>query len=150
MSDVDLVMNAMARVQLACRPRRVANAQEAAGVSAHQAHILQQLDPEDPAMVGELAESMGVTLSTMSLNLKRLREAGLVACERDPEDHRVMNVRLTEAGDRARSALRPLDVDRLDAALRAMRPEQPRHALEGLTALADAADAVLTWSDSET
>ena len=66
-----------------------------------------------------------------------------MACERDPEDRRVMNVRLTEAGERARSSVRPLDVDRVDAMLRTLRPEDRRRALEGLTILAEAADALL-------
>jgi len=140
-SDVELILGALPRIQLACRARRVSDGGVTA--SAHQAHILAQLDPADPTMVTELAASMGVTPSTMSLNLKRLREAGLVACERDPDDRRVMNVRLTEEGERARAALRPLDVDRVDALLRGLRPDERKRALEGLAILADAADALL-------
>ena len=77
-----------------------------------------------------------------SLNLKRLREAGLVVCERDPEDRRVMNVRLTETGERAKTAVRPLDVERVEAMLEALWPEDRRRALEALAALADAADGM--------
>ena len=143
MSDVDLVLSALPRVLFACRPRAVPDQADRPGVSPHQAHILSQLDGEDPTMVGELAESLGVTASTMSLNLKRLREAGLVVCERDPDDRRVMNVRLTEAGEQARDAARPLDVDRVDALLEGLWPEDRRRALEGLAILADAADTLL-------
>jgi DNA-binding MarR family transcriptional regulator len=142
MSDVELVLSALPRIQLACRPRSVTDGRGGVA-SAHQAHILAQLDRTDPTMVTELAASMGVTPSTMSLNLKRLREAGLVACERDPDDRRVMNVCLTEEGERARSALRPLDVDRVDALLRFLRPDDRRRALEGLAVLAEAADALI-------
>jgi DNA-binding MarR family transcriptional regulator len=142
MSDVELVLSALLRIQLACRTRTVS---DGAGVtaSAHQAHILAQLDRDDPTMVTELAASMGVTASTMSLNLKRLREAGLVTCERDPEDRRVMNVRLTEEGERAKAAQRPLDVDRVDTLLRALRPDDRKRVLEGLAALSEAADALI-------
>ncbi|MGE0160603.1 MAG: MarR family winged helix-turn-helix transcriptional regulator [Gemmatimonadales bacterium] len=111
-------------------------------MSAHQGDILSQLDGEDPTMVTELAASMGVTASTMSLNLKRLREAGLVTCDRDPDDRRVMNVRLTEAGTRAKTALRPLDPERVEGLLEALWPEDRRRALEALAVLADAADAL--------
>jgi DNA-binding MarR family transcriptional regulator len=141
MSDIETVLSALPRIHLACRPRVVSDAGVTA--SAHQAHILAQLDPADPTMVTELAASMGVTPSTMSLNLKRLREARLVACERDPDDRRVMNVRLTEEGERAKAALRPLDVDRVDALLRSLRPDDRKRALEGIALLADAADALL-------
>jgi DNA-binding MarR family transcriptional regulator len=141
MSDVELMLSALPRIQLACRSRRPAG--EGRAISAHQAHLLAQLDRADPTMVTELAASMGVTASTMSLNLKRLREAGLVSCDRDPEDRRVMNVCLTEEGERAKQALRPLDVDRVDALLRALRPDERRRAVEGLAALAEAADALL-------
>ncbi len=143
MSDVEVVLRAWPRIQFACRPRGEPLTGESPAVSPHQGHILCQLDAEDPVMVTELAESMGVTPSTMSLNLKRLREAGLVLCERDPDDRRVMNVRLTEAGERARSAVRPLDVGRVDAMLRTLRPDDRRRALDGLAILAEAADALL-------
>jgi DNA-binding MarR family transcriptional regulator len=143
MSDVEIVLRALPRIQFACRSRGEPLPGGVAGVSPHQGHILSQLDAADPAMVTELAESMGVTASTMSLNLKRLREAGLVVCERDPDDRRVMNVRLTQEGERARSAAHPLDADRVDALLRSLWPDDRRRVLEGITLLAEAADALL-------
>lgn len=138
MSDVEAVMNAVPRILHACRFRG-APSEGAVRVSAHQGHILAQLDGTDPTMVGELAESLGVTASTMSLNLKRLRQGGLVVCERDPDDRRVMNVRLTEAGERARDAARPLDAGRVEEMLEGLWPEDRRRAVEALTLLAEAA-----------
>ena len=93
-------------------------------------------------MVTELAEHMRVTPSTMSLNLKRLREAGFVTSQRDPDDRRVMNVRLTDSGLRARDASRSLDPSRVDAMLRRLGPEARQLAVSGLRLLADAADEV--------
>jgi DNA-binding MarR family transcriptional regulator len=140
MTEAEIVLSALPRIVLACRVREVVTG--GTTVSAHQGHILSQLDRADPTMVTELAASMGVTPSTMSLNLKRLREVGLVVCERDPEDRRVMNVRLTEAGERAKDALRPLDVARVEAMLEGLWPEDRRRALDGLLALADAAETI--------
>jgi len=91
-------------------------------------------------MVSELAEQMRVTPSTMSVNLKRLRDAGVVSSQRDPDDRRVMNVRLTESGVRARDALSVLDPDRVDAMLRRLGPEARRRAVDGLRLLAEGAD----------
>jgi DNA-binding MarR family transcriptional regulator len=142
MSDVDTVMASLPRLLFACRSRAV-RAAGAPRVSPHQGHILAQLDLADPTMVGELAESLGVTPSTMSLNLKRLREAGLVECERDPDDRRVMNVRLTEAGELARDAAKPLDEERVRALLDGLWPEDRRRAVEALGMLAEAAETLL-------
>jgi DNA-binding MarR family transcriptional regulator len=145
MSDVDAVLSALPRILFACRavaPRSPGDG----SVSAHQAHILDQLDRDDPTMVGELAESLGVTASTMSLNLKRLREAGLVECERDPDDRRVMNVRLTERGEVARDASRLLDAGRVEEMLDGLWPEDRSRAVEALTALAEAAETLLVRS----
>ncbi|MEQ1857048.1 MAG: MarR family winged helix-turn-helix transcriptional regulator [Longimicrobiales bacterium] len=136
-------MSTFPRILFACRSRQPKGVGNGPRVSAHQAHILAQLDVVDPAMVGELAGSLGVTASTMSLNLKRLREAGLVTCERDPEDRRVMNVRLTGAGELARDAARPLDAERVEAMLDGLWPEDRRRAVEALSVLADAAEILL-------
>ena len=146
LDDAEIVLSALPRILIACRVREVVDG--TTSVSAHQGHILSQLDRDDPTMVTELAASMGVTASTMSLNLKRLRQSGLVFCERDPEDRRVMNVRLTDAGERAKAALRPLDVERVAAMLEVLWPEDRRRALEALAALADAADAVAATNRS--
>jgi DNA-binding MarR family transcriptional regulator len=141
MSDVERVLGALPRILFACRARGI-DVPDGARISPHQGHILSQLDATDPTMVGELAESLGVTASTMSLNLKRLRQAGLVTCERDPDDRRAMNVRLTEAGERARDAMRPLDAARVEAVLGSLWPEDRRRAVEALSLLAEAAESL--------
>jgi DNA-binding MarR family transcriptional regulator len=141
MSDLEIVLETLSRIHDACRARHAPGEPLAdGGVSDHQARILGYLDGSDPTMVTELAEHMGVTPSTMSLNLKRLREAGLVVSTRDPEDRRVMNVRLTEEGARARERLGRLDPDRVDALLRRLGPEGRQWAVIGLRLLAEAAD----------
>ena len=118
-------------------------------VSAHQARVLAYLDEDDPAMVGELADHLGVTASTMSLTLTRLEDAGYIRRDRDPADRRVMNVRLTEAGARVRDASTSLDLDRVDGLLRVLPPAQRAEAVRGLVLLADAADALLRRSREE-
>ncbi|HSG08523.1 MAG TPA: MarR family winged helix-turn-helix transcriptional regulator [Longimicrobiales bacterium] len=143
MADISTVIHAYDRIFRACRPRRVADPDGGPQVSAHQAGVLAYLDGEDPTMVGELADYLGVTASTMSLTLKRLEEAGYVRRDRDPADRRVTNVRLTAAGARVRSASTSLDMDRVDALLRALPLAQRAEALRGVVLLADAADALI-------
>lgn len=143
MSDLQLVLGALPRIHFACRTREVAVSGGRGALSEHQAHILGHLDTDDPVMVTELAEFMGVTPSTMSLNLTRLERSGFVTRVRDPDDRRVMNVRLTEAGERARDAATPLDPARVDALLRELGPDDRRRAVQGLSLLAEAADALV-------
>lgn len=142
MSGVALFLGAYPRIHFACRAREI-RGDGGGALSDHQASILALLDEEDPAMVGELAEAMGVTASTMSLNLTRLQNAGFVRRDRDPEDRRVMNVRLTVAGRAMRDAATLLDVDRVDALLAGLRPDERRRALEGLAILAEASDRMV-------
>lgn len=143
MADLDLVLRALPRIFLACRTRLVRDPVGGREVSAHQAVILSHLDEVDPTMVGELADHLGVTASTMSLTLKRLEEGGFVRRDRDPEDRRVMNVRLTERGARVRGATRELSAERVDGMLRLLSPADRRDALRGLSLLSDAADRLV-------
>lgn len=147
-ADGEIAHGALTRIVEACRKREVADADSGVRVTDHQARILLQLDDQDPAMVGELAEFLGVTASTMSLNLKRLEAAGCVRRSRDPDDRRVMNVRLTGVGQRIRERASLLDPVRIDAALQSLRPDERETALAGLALLADGADRVVARGDA--
>jgi DNA-binding MarR family transcriptional regulator len=142
-SDVENVLSGYARIRSACRARDTVDATTGVRVSRHQANLLAHLDAVDPSMVSELAEHVGVTVSTMSLTLKRLEATGLVRRERDPTDRRVTNVRLTEAGVRLRDARSVLDRGRVEGMLRMLEPERRREALRGLALLAEAAERFL-------
>jgi DNA-binding MarR family transcriptional regulator len=141
-SELDIVLQTLPRIHFACRARGGTDPATGRQVSEHQARILGMLDEHDPAMVTELAEALGVTPSTMSLNLKRLEVNGLVTRKRDPADRRVMNVLLSPTGARVVEGLEELDVARVDRLLRSLRLEERRVALQGLVVLADAADAL--------
>ena len=141
-SDLIVFVNAYTRLHRACRTRGLHAAPGELAVSAVQADILGQLDLDDPTMVTELAEHLGVTPSTMSLNLKRLEGSGLVERSRDGVDRRVMNVTLTDAGARALSRRSLLDAARVDAMLLQLSPQIRREALRGLVLLAEAADGL--------
>ncbi|MDH3272422.1 MAG: MarR family transcriptional regulator [Gemmatimonadota bacterium] len=148
MSDVEMIAGAVPRLLDACRRRSVADPSGTVSVSERQSRILQLLDDRDPVMVGELAEFMGVTASTMSLTLTRLEAAGCIRRTRDPEDRRVMNVVLTELGRDMRDRTTLLDPSRIDAMLGTLRPEERRSALDGLRLLVDAADRMVARGDS--
>ncbi len=144
MADLELVLHALDRIRSALRPRAVRDpVAEGPAVSAHRAAILAHLDEDDPTMVGELADHLGVTASTMSLTLKRLEAEGWVRRDRDPADRRVTNVRLTAAGARIKDARSEVDPERAAHALAILSPAQRREMLHGLALLAEAADALV-------
>ncbi|MDA0310910.1 MAG: MarR family winged helix-turn-helix transcriptional regulator [Gemmatimonadetes bacterium] len=147
MSDIDAFLSAYPRIHFACKSREVRSADRGVSLTPHQAGILSHLDAFDPVMVGELAEHLGVTTSTMSLNLTRLERAGFITRERDPADRRVMNVLLTEAGEQVRDSQTDLDPERVDQMLRTLDPDARMAALRGLGLLAEAADNLIRNRD---
>ncbi|MGY8777820.1 MAG: MarR family winged helix-turn-helix transcriptional regulator [Longimicrobiales bacterium] len=143
MSNLDLITAALPRIDFACRSREVRNPKTGAHLTDHQIRTLSQLDVADPTMVTELAEFLGVTPSTMSLNLKRLEQGGFIQRTRDPADRRVMNVLLTNSGLRMLEIASPYDPGRVAAMLASLRPDERMRALEGLGILAEAADRLV-------
>src|SRR5215212_1440991 len=138
-SDVAAVFRDYPRIYFACHRRHVRDPETGALVSQQQVSILDHLDAIQPTVLGELAEHMGVTPSTMSIAVGRLVRQGYVSRALDSADRRRVQLRLTEAGVRVRAAnsvLEPVLVadmlDQLDDATRA-------EALRGLALLAGAA-----------
>lgn len=70
------------------------------GLTVAQAATLEALQP-GPMRLGELAQRLGITPSTLTRNLARLESDGLVAREADPADARAARVKLTASGGRA-------------------------------------------------
>jgi len=142
MSEVATIASALPRIERACRPRAVRAGDAGRKVTAKQLRILAQLDSADPMMVTELADFLGVTASTMSLNLTRLEEARLVRRSRDPADRRVMNVVLTDEGTRLRDRHASIDPARVALLLDRLHPVERRRTADALARLAEAADAL--------
>ena len=141
MSDASGFEAAFERVFEACRAVGDRDGPSGTEVSERQMMILAHLDPAEPTMVGELAEYLGVTASTMSLTLKRLEARGLVSRSRDPDDRRVTNVRRTDAGSEAAARRRLLSRARVERLLDRLDPLARARALDGLRLLAEAAGA---------
>jgi len=70
------------------------------GLTVAQAATLEALRP-GPMRLAPLAQSLGITPSTLTRNLVRLDSERLIARETDPDDARAVRVRLTAAGERA-------------------------------------------------
>jgi DNA-binding MarR family transcriptional regulator len=86
---------------------------------------------------------MGVTASTMCLAVDRLVRGGYIRRDRDKQDGRRVNLRLTQAGLRIRREKSVLDPTLVASLLRRLSPAERREAIHGLELLASAADEQL-------
>jgi DNA-binding MarR family transcriptional regulator len=135
---VRAVMENYPRIYFACHTRHVRDPKTRRQVSAHQASILDHLDETEPTALVE--RHMGVTVSTMSLNVERLVRRGYVRRTRDAEDRRRLRLLLTASGLRLREASSVLEPARVSAMLEELDADELVRALKGLALLAEAAD----------
>ncbi len=102
---------------------------ECCGLTVAQSATLEVLRAEGPLRLSALGRRLWITPSTLTRNLARIEDAGLVVQEPDPADARAARVRLTPAGceaalevgrreeEFARSVLARLPAKRREAAL---------------------------------
>lgn len=76
-----------------------------------QAATIETLAATGPLRLGDLGRRLGITPSTLTRNLARLLESGLVERETDAEDARASRVELTDAGRRAAEQLAEQEAD---------------------------------------
>jgi len=93
------------------------------GVTVAQAATLETLRLEGPMRLGALGRRLGITPSTLTRNLVRLEEAGLVARVEDADDGRALRVALSAAGRRAADRLERQEEAFAEAVLASL----PRH-----------------------
>ena len=133
---VQAVLTAYPTIHSAFRRRLVRDAASGKRLSDHQAGILDHLDPDVPITVGELARRLRVTPATASLQLNQLTRLRLVARERDTEDARRVQLRLTDSGAQVRRLRSLLDPDRIREALVRLAPPEQEMVAAGLRLLA--------------
>jgi DNA-binding MarR family transcriptional regulator len=127
------------RIYFACHRRHLRDPKSRRVLSAHQGSILDHLDAREPVMLLELARHMGVTPSTMSLQVEQLVRKGYVTRERDTQDGRRLMLRLSSGGVRVREANSVLDTERVRKMLARLSPEECAAGIAGLALLAKAA-----------
>ncbi len=76
------------------------------GVRVGQHIVLSALWEQDGLTPGEIARRLGVATPTIVNTATRMEEAGLVTRQPDPADARLVRLRLTPAGRRAREPVR--------------------------------------------
>jgi DNA-binding MarR family transcriptional regulator len=92
-------------------------------VTSQQYAVLGSLEP-GPRRMTELAEEHAVQLPTMTVQINRLADAGLVARGADPADARVRTVELTDEGRVRLLAVRQARIAHLSRELAALTDEE--------------------------
>lgn len=88
-------------------PRRGADVDEPSlEISREEIRAMVILDSGERMMMSNLAESLGVPLSTATHTMDRLVAKGLVERNRSEEDRRVVEVRMSEYGRKLQEAFR--------------------------------------------
>ena len=108
---------------------------ECCGLTVAQAATLEALRP-GPLRLVALAQSLGITASTLTRNLVRLEAERLVARDTDPDDARAARVRLTAAGERSARRVEEQELQFARGILDRLGSERRRQeVLEALTEL---------------
>ncbi|MFF4418858.1 MarR family winged helix-turn-helix transcriptional regulator [Streptosporangium sp. NPDC001559] len=104
-------------------------------ITSQQYAVLGSLQ-DGPRRMTELAEEHGVQLPTMTVQINRLEEPGLVARGADPADARVRTVELTDEGRARLVAVRRARIAYLSDRLGALTPAEREAVAAALPALA--------------
>jgi len=111
------------------RPLRdpIAAACQGLDLTPAQLHIVLWLGNDGTMTMGELARRVAVTEKTITGVVDRLERAGLVQRERDPEDRRVIHVRLAPRGARLHRRMDQGIEEKLAGLLGLLDAEDRRH-----------------------
>jgi DNA-binding MarR family transcriptional regulator len=111
------------------------------GLSLTATLTLATLERSGPCRLTSLAASQGVTQPAMTQLIARLREAGLVERAANPEDGRIVQIRITADGRALVARRRPGRAQRLAGLLAQLSPQEQAAlaaALPAIEALASA------------
>jgi DNA-binding MarR family transcriptional regulator len=105
------------------------------GLTVAQAATLDALRAEGPLGLSALGRRLGITPSTLTRNLDRLEESGLVKRETDRRDARAARVRFTPAGREAAAQVERREEAFARSILERVPAERREAALKGLSDL---------------
>ena len=108
-------------------------------ISSQDASILVHLDRVSTVSPQQLAKHLGVSPSTQSAAIARLRKLGYLDVTTNERDRRKRELRLTKRGAQAISASSVLDQQKVLAVLNQLNADERKQALDGLGLLAEAA-----------
>lgn len=107
------------------------------GMTVAQAATLQAL-AEGALRLGELSKRLGITASTLTRNIARLEERGLLCRVSDPDDGRAQRVALTARGRQAADEVGRQEIEFARSVLGCLAPGSVRSTLDGFSQLLSA------------
>lgn len=111
-------------------------------LSAAQMKTLAVLSGDEPMTIGQVADQLGITLPTASHLVDKLVRAGFAERSDDPRDRRRAVVRPSAEGAELMRSLREFSQSHLLACFAGMEDADLAALARGVTALADAAEAM--------
>lgn len=105
------------------------------GMTVAQAATLGVLREEGPLRLGDLGARLGIRPSTLTRNLARLEQRGLIRRGADSRDARAANVRLTATGHRAADRVEQQEVRFASEILQRLPSGRRTEVLQGLRLL---------------
>lgn len=99
-SRIRRLLDAYPAIFLACHRQHLREDESGKTITEHQASILDHLHSTRPTTLSRLAEHMGVTRSTMSITVGKLKRSGYVLRKRAKNDGRSVHLTLAPAGAR--------------------------------------------------
>jgi len=105
------------------------------GMTVAQAATLETLAAEGPMRLGDLGARLGIAPSTLTRNLVRMEERGLVKRAAEPGDRRAFRVALTPAGRRSAADVLRQDLAFATNVLSGLPAAKRRDVLDGLEGL---------------
>ncbi len=114
---------------------------ECCGLTVAQAATLEALRATPRMRLGALGRRLGITPSTLTRNLARLEEEGLVVRIADPGDGRAGRVVLTAAGQRAAQRVEGQGIDFAAEVLERLPPAKRAVVVEALQELVSSVQA---------
>jgi DNA-binding MarR family transcriptional regulator len=134
--DYDLIERALGRLLRVSRGPRFGDAiRGRAGIKLDRASygVLERTGALAPVRLSELAQELGVDVSTASRQVQALEQKGLVDREPDPVDGRAMLLQLTRKGKAVRSKMQAAWQETIAGVLINWKPDD----VTGLAALLD-------------
>lgn len=142
-SRIRRLLDAYPTIFLACHRQHLREDESGKTITEHQASILDHLHATRPTTLSRLAEHMGVSRSTMSITVGKLKRSGYVLRKRAKNDGRSVHLTLTAAGARIKEQNTLLDPELMKAMFAMMTSAELEMALQGIERLAQAAKTLL-------
>lgn len=107
-------------------------------VAVAEAHALMALMQEQPLAQGVLSNRLSLEKSTVSRLLSGLEKRGWIERDRNPDDRRIVEVALTEAGKQTAESLSTARQSKFDQVMQAIPEDQQTKVIDALQILVKA------------